>query len=192
MTLQLTPAEQLIAIAQEELAKGVREVGGMNRGPDVEKYQATVRLNAGAPWCAAFVAWCVTQTKQGHPPSWVSGSAITQWHKATRRMLSEGYTTPEKPNFQAKVRPGMVWVRAKDGAGAIAARKGTWVQGHTGIVIHVDENAFTTIEGNTNAAGSREGDGVYKKVHRWTYAQDIIRTVGWFDPEWVGRLTNIS
>lgn len=183
-----TPAERLIEVALEEAAKGVREVGGMNRGPDVERYQKTVGLSPGSPWCAAFVAACVTRAKgQNTPPGWCSGSAITQWHKATRKMFAEGFTTPEKIDFESKVRAGMIWVRAKDGAGAVAARKGTWVQGHTGIVIAVDAEGFHTVEGNTNSAGSREGDGVYKKIHRWSYATDIVRTVGWFDPEWVGR-----
>lgn len=189
MTAELTPAQKLIEVAKAENAKNVREVGGMNRGPDVEKYQKTVGLAAGSPWCAAFVAWCVTQSKgQVTPPGWCSGSAITQWHRGTRKMLPEGFTTPEKVDFQSKVRPGMIWVRAKDGAGAVAARKGTWVQGHTGIVVAVDAEGFHTVEGNTNGAGSREGDGVYSKLHKWSYATDIVRTVGWFDPEYVGRI----
>lgn len=183
-----TPAEKLIEVAKAEDAKHVREVGGMNRGPDVEKYQKTVGLSPGSPWCAAFVAYCVKEAKGlVVAPLWCSGSAITQWHRGTRKMRPEGFTTPEKGDFQTKVRPGMIWVRAKDGAGAISARKGTWVQGHTGIVVAVDAEGFHTVEGNTNGAGSREGDGVYSKLHKWSYATDIIRTVGWFDPEFVGR-----
>jgi hypothetical protein len=183
-----TPAEKLIEVAKAEDAKRVREVGGMNRGPDVEKYQKTVGLSPGSPWCAAFVAYCVKEAKGlTVAPLWCSGSAITQWHRGTRRMLPEGFTTPEKVDFQTKVRPGMVWVRAKDGAGAVSARKGTWVQGHTGIVTSVDDEGFHTVEGNTNGAGSREGDGVYSKLHKWSYSTDIVRTVGWFDPEFVGR-----
>lgn len=193
VTPEPTPAERLIAVAKAELAKNVREVGGANRGPDVEKYQATVGLTPPAPWCAAFVAWCVMTAKRSStPPGWCSGSAVTQWHRATRKMLLGGYCTPDRGGFEAKVRPGMVWVRAKDGPSAQAARLGTWVQGHTGIVIAVDAEGFTTIEGNTNSSGSREGDGVYRKLHKWSYTTDIVRTIGWFDPEWVGRTTNLS
>lgn len=37
--------------------------------------------------------------------------------------------------------------------------------GHIGFVTAVRPNGlFTTIEGNTNAAGSRDGDGVYDRV----------------------------
>jgi hypothetical protein len=35
--------------------------------------------------------------------------------------------------------------------------------GHAGIVIKVDGDKFTTVEGNTNTSGSAEGDGVYIK-----------------------------
>ena len=58
-----TPAEKLIEVAKAEDAKRVREVGGMNRGPDVETYQKTVGLSPGSPWCAAFVAYGVKEAK---------------------------------------------------------------------------------------------------------------------------------
>ena len=74
-----------------------------------------------------------------------------------------------------------MWVRAKDKNGADQARRGTWVQGHIGVVVAVDSIGFHTVEGNTNSAGSRDGDGVYKKTHKWTDTIDIGRTVGWFD-----------
>ena len=38
--------------------------------------------------------------------------------------------------------------------------------GHCGIVESIRDDWITTIEGNTNAAGSREGDGVYRKVRK--------------------------
>ena len=37
---------------------------------------------------------------------------------------------------------------------------------HTGVVIGFDATYITTIEGNTNDDGGREGDGVYRKVRR--------------------------
>lgn len=33
--------------------------------------------------------------------------------------------------------------------------------GHTGMVKDEDEDYITTVEGNTNGSGGREGDGVY-------------------------------
>ncbi len=36
--------------------------------------------------------------------------------------------------------------------------------GHIFLIVGEDKNNFFTMEGNTNIAGSREGDGFYKKV----------------------------
>ena len=171
----------LTVLAGEADAK-VREVGGSNKGDRVEEYQRAVGLSPGSPWCAAFVGWSMMRSRGlTKPPSWCSGSAITTWHRAKRKAGPLGSTTPLDPDYRSKIAPGWVWVRAKDADGAKAARSGTWVQGHIGIVTAVDEIGFHTIEGNTNSAGSREGDGVYRKLHKWTDTIDLGRTVGWFD-----------
>ncbi len=42
---------------------GVKEVPmGENRGPDVEKYLRSTNSEAGNPWCASFVNWCLQQS----------------------------------------------------------------------------------------------------------------------------------
>lgn len=172
---------KLLAVAIAEANANVREQG-RNRGDRVEQYQRAVRLGAGDPWCAAFVAWCMMQARgTSFPPDWCSGSAITSWHKGSKRAGKFASVTPTDANFAQLVAPGWIWVRAVDAAAAVNARKGRWTIGHTGIVVAVDAAGFHTIEGNTNAAGSREGDGVYRKFHRWDDAAQIARTVGWFD-----------
>lgn len=174
--------DALVATAEHEADLQVREVGGMNRGEKVEEYQRAVGLRPGDPWCAAFVAWCVMKSRQlDKPPTWCSGSAITTYQKGARRAGLDASTTPHSPDFKSKVKPGWVWVRAKDPKGATDAARGLWVQGHCGIVVGVDSAGFYTVEGNTNAAGSRDGDGVYRKLHRWSDAAQLARTVGWFD-----------
>jgi hypothetical protein len=35
---------------------------------------------------------------------------------------------------------------------------------HVGFIDSEDKNNYYTVEGNTNEAGSREGDGVYRKI----------------------------
>jgi hypothetical protein len=180
-TTGVLTVDALIATCEHEADLQVREVGGMNRGPRVEEYQRAGGLGPGDPWCAAFVAWCVMKSRQlDNPPTWCSGSAITTWHKGSKR-AGDASCTPKFAGFEGKVKPGWVWVRAKDPAGADLARSGSWVQGHCGIVVAVDSAGFYTVEGNTNSAGSRDGDGVYRKLHRWSDAAQIARTVGWFD-----------
>ena len=171
----------LISTATAEANKGVRETG-KNAGEDVEKYLHCLGMTKGSPWCAAFVSWCVmTSRGLAKPPKWCSGSAVSLYQVA-RNYKSCVYVVPTEMEYQANVKPGYIWSRAQDGAAAAAARKGQWCQGHTGIVVAVDDIAFYTIEGNTNAAGSREGDGVYRKTHKWSDAELIGKTVGWFDP----------
>ena len=181
-TTGVVTVDALIATAEHEADLQVREVGGMNRGAKVEEYQRAAALGPGDPWCAAFVAWCVMTSRQATTaPTWTSGSAITTWQKGSKRAGADASTTPNSPGYQSKVKPGWVWVRAKDPKGASDAARGLWVQGHCGIVVAVDAVGFHTVEGNTNAAGSRDGDGVYRKLHKWSDAAQIARTVGWFD-----------
>jgi hypothetical protein len=169
----------LIAAATAEANKGVREVG-KNAGPDVEKYLHCLGMTKGSPWCAAFVSWCVMSSRGlAKPPKWCSGSAVSLFQMSGKKAVK---VTPLDVGYQTKVKPGYIWSRAQDPAAASAARKGVWCQGHTGIVVAVDAVGFHTIEGNTNAAGSREGDGVYRKTHKWSDAEIIGKTVGWFDP----------
>ena len=169
----------LIAAATAEANKGVREVG-KNAGPDVEKYLHCLGMSKGSPWCAAFVSWCVMSSRGlAKPPKWCSGSAVSLFQMSGKNATK---VTPLDAGYQTKVKPGYIWSRAQDPAAASAARKGVWCQGHTGIVVAVDAVGFHTIEGNTNAAGSREGDGVYRKTHKWSDAEIIGKTVGWFDP----------
>jgi hypothetical protein len=174
----------LVISALRELNLHVVEEGGPNRGVKVEAYQRAAGLKPGDPWCAAFVAWNVA-TAKGVPkaPAWTSGSAITTWHRGSRGLAAGDKTTPLETEARLKVEPGWVWVRATTAKSADAARKGGWVKGHCGIVVAVDEVGFHTVEGNTNKAGSREGDGVWRKLHKWDDAALMGRTVGWFDPD---------
>ena len=182
-TTGVLTVDALIATAEHEADLQVREEGGMNRGAKVEAYQRAAALGPGDPWCAAFVAWCVMKSRQATTaPTWTSGSAITTWQKGSKRAGVDASTTPNSPGYQSKVKPGWVWVRAKDPKGASDAARGLWVQGHCGIVVAVDAVGFHTVEGNTNSAGSRDGDGVYRKLHKWSDAELIGKTVGWFDP----------
>lgn len=134
---------QLRAIYTKEV--GVRELTGNNDGIAVERYLRCVGLNKGNPWCAAFVVWCHIQAGINIPHS--------------------GYC----PNlFTPKY---LVWVRTSkklQGHPLAGDIFGIWFANrrriaHTGFVDEWGEKYVITVEGNTNDAGSREGDGVYRK-----------------------------
>jgi hypothetical protein len=137
---------------------GVRELTGHNDGVQVEKYLMNIGASKGDPWCAAFVRWCFDQ------------AGI----KTTINAYSPTAYNPDKPvlkknRFIIEPRAGDVFCLYFPKMRRIA---------HTGFFDRrINESVYETVEGNTNKAGSREGDGVYRKrrsfnatyvISRWT------------------------
>lgn len=118
----------------------VREVG-VNRGFWVERFLAGVGLGPGYSWCAAFVAFALKQAGWKDLPK---GAAAVRnwasWAKANGRITAK----PERGDL-------FFWLNA-DGTG------------HMGFVVEATPTTVRTIEGNTNTAGSREGDGCYRRT----------------------------
>ena len=125
----------LIPIAMAEL--WVREKTGHNDGKRVEEYLSAVDLKKGDPWCAAFVSWVFRQA--GYP------LPRTGWSPALFPTLK----------LVKAAAPGNVF-----GIYFPALKR----IGHCGIVLASRKDWISTIEGNTNASGGREGDGVYRRL----------------------------
>lgn len=125
----------LIPIAQAEL--GVREATGKNDGFRVEQYLVAVGLKKGDPYCAAFVSWVFKQAGYASPR--------TGWSPALFPMAKLVKTAS----------PGNVFGIYFPSLNRIA---------HCGFVEHIKNDWITTIEANTNVTGSREGDGVYRRL----------------------------
>jgi len=134
-------SQQALTVAVSTI--GVHEQGGNNQGPEVDLYLASVGLNPDFPWCAAWVYYVFRQAAQqlGLPnPCPRTGSAIKMWK------LSDMAWRDSNPA------PGAIYVL--DHGGGI---------GHVGIVETSDDTGvLTEISGNTNAAGSREGNCVWR------------------------------
>lgn len=124
---------------------GVRERTGNNDGERVELYLQSCNLKKGNPWCAAFVTWTFKEAKV---KAVVSGYSPT-WFPTKNVVYTKGTKTNKNPQ-RADVFG--IWFPNKN---RIA---------HVGFIDEWNEGNFTiTVEGNTNEAGSREGDGVYRK-----------------------------
>lgn len=131
-------AAMLFALAEKEL--GVRELRGKNEGPQVEVYLRYVGLGKGHAWCAAFVSWLHGQAGFAQPRSGWSPALF-----------------PASKQLKA-AEPGAVLGIYVPALKRIA---------HVGLVTGLRQDWVQSIEGNTNSAGSREGDGVYKRLrHR--------------------------
>ena len=130
-------AAKIIAIAEKEIH--VREQG-RNAGPRVETYLRYVGLGKGHAWCAAFVSWLHGQAGSAQPRSGWSPSLFP----ASRCI--------------PLAKPAAVFGIYVPAVKRIA---------HVGLVTGLRGDWIEALEGNTNPAGSREGDGVYRRLrHR--------------------------
>lgn len=153
-------AQKLIAVAKSQV--GVMEVGDSNCGPIVDAYKACTWLdpNQGWPWCAAFVCWCVKEAMQGgewtfKQPRTASAFGFIDWSLAQ----DDSTSTKRWPENDIK-------------AGDIVVFKFS----HIGIAVEDAKNGMvSTVEGNTNKAGSREGSGVFPKVRDVAQVKARIR-----------------
>jgi hypothetical protein len=128
---------------------GVKEVPtGSNSGPRVEEYLKSVRLSAGNPWCAAFVYWCFEQATSRLNcinPLPRTGSCMSHWRNTT----GEKFTPQQFLKNPKLIYPGDIFIISRNGG-----------KGHTGLVYDVVGDELITIEGNSNAFHSTEGEGV--------------------------------
>lgn len=138
-------AERALHVAAARI--GEREVR-RNSSPWIDRFLAAVGLNPGYAWCASFVYWSLRASGWDASllPQRRKAAAVVNW----RRWAAENDLITLKP------RRGdlMLWVNLDN------------VTGHIGFITKVDGREFETIEGNTNDAGSREGDGVYRKTRQ--------------------------
>ena len=123
---------------------GVRETG-FNKGKRVEEYLKAAKLPPGNAWCAAFPTWVFIQCNikavvSGYSPNWFQSNVV--------------YKRDDNINRNYSVAAGDVFGLYFESKKRIA---------HVGFIDKQDGNYYITVEGNTNEAGSREGDGVYRK-----------------------------
>lgn len=139
-------ANCVLSVAKKEI--GVREATGKNDGVRVEMYLKSVKSVKGNSWCAGFVNWCLEQCNVKTCKSAWSPS----WFPSSR--LTSGFI-------------GDVFGIYFPSKKRIA---------HVGFIYKIEKDYYITIEGNTNEAGSREGDGVYMKRRA---KRSIYRTARW-------------
>ena len=152
----MTPAERIVAIASAEV--GVRETK-KNGGPQIEAYQRATWLPPGAwPWCAAFVCWVLARALPGQHelPKTAGAWDFERWCRSVG-------------NWARLRKPPMGDIKAGDIV--------IFTFSHIGIAVGEPDKKgnVETVEGNTNGEGSREGDGVYRKVRHVSKIRSRIR-----------------
>lgn len=142
----------LVQYATRHLRQQPREVGGDNRGPWVRLYMDG-HEGTRWRWCAGFVTFCLQQACSALRlplPVRRTFSCDLLSESAQRQQI---FVAGDKLD-RSKLRPGDLFLsrRVVD----------DWV--HTGIVTSVENEAFTTIEGNTDDGGNSNGREVAERT----------------------------
>jgi hypothetical protein len=152
----------VLKVAQRHLDEHPIELGGANCGPWVRAYMSG---NQGRswPWCAGFVTFVMKQAAQVHQQSTpIQGSFSCDLLASQAK--SQGVFVSERDLDNGTT----VWSSAGMNTCCIFLVRRTssdWV--HTGFAFNYQPNGtFSTIEGNTNDEGSREGYEVCQRVRR--------------------------
>lgn len=130
---------------QEEVPRG------SNWGPFVQACLALVGITFAAAWCQAFMYRVYHEAAEALGvacPIFKTGGVLNCWNNTSpnnRITKADARPTNILPGYQFIYDHG----------------KGL---GHTGMVVEVfADGSFSTIEGNTDPAGSRNGIGVFKR-----------------------------
>lgn len=122
-----------------------------NDGYWVRLFLKLAGVGIPAPWCAAFVWYCLKKAGfEGKGPKFPASTYYWfVWARDSRRLIQPIH----KNDAKARVMRGDLFIwNGKNG-------------GHIGFVLRVLPNGdFQTLEGNTNTAGAREGIGVFERV----------------------------
>jgi hypothetical protein len=159
-------AAEIVRIAKAEV--GVEEVNGTNCGVRVNEYKATTWLPADKPWpwCAAFVCWVVRKAFEAagadtHTGTFSIPQTAGAWDMENWSLKQDMTTWTRKPH-RGDILPGDIVVFTFSHIGFAASAP--------------DADGFIrTIEGNTDAAGSREGGGVFAKRRHISKIRSRIR-----------------
>ena len=128
---------------------GLREQG-RNRGYWVDRFNKSVGVGVGAPWCASFVSFCLDSVKSKFPIR----TAVARGFLRIRK-----YVVPV-----GKVLRGEYVARRGD---LVVWQRGNGWQGHIAFVLkQIGNNRFKTVEGNTSCGRVRGMDGVYKCLRK--------------------------
>lgn len=141
-------SDKALSVAITQIGESEKPLGS-NWGHPVQDYLASVNINFPASWCMAFVYWCFKQASE-------ELNIINPLAK-TAGVLNE-YNLDKLNHVTGDPQPGDIFIM--DFGGGL---------GHTGIVEKInDDKSLSTIEGNTNNNGSREGIAVERRLRHNT------------------------
>ena len=156
-----------IKLAKEQI--GVREVGSSNSGIKVNQYISTGscgQISCCQPWCMFVMNWILVQVCKAHKIKypWLC-NGYTPYAVNTGTELGITIKNPKLSEVQVGDW-GFIYSSARDNAN------------HIFLIIAKGKNGVTTLEGNTNPGGSRDGYGFFQRYRSTPWA--IVRWIDLF------------
>lgn len=161
--VEKSPRIEDLFIDSLKVRLGTRELTGNNDGEVVRKILESCGITFPAPWCACFLHDGLLRTgTTGGPdkdPGWTPN-----WFKSVKRIK----WVRDRDSYHTTFQPG--WI------GAIYYRSKGRI-GHVFAVVEDTHDGYViTIEGNTDAQGGREGNGVFIRVRN---KKEIYMVADW-------------
>jgi len=152
---------KLLTLATAEI--GVAETDGSNCGPRVNEYKAATWLDPRQawPWCAAFLCWLLREAMKGGSYTFPRPRTAGAWDFENWCKSIDGSAVLKRP-VKGDILPGDIVI---------------FTFSHIGLAASApDEHGIvTTIEGNTDGEGSREGGAVLRKRRPLSKIRSRIR-----------------
>lgn len=145
----------VVSIAENEV--GVKEEG-TNSGVRVNEYLASTKLGPGYFWCAAFVHWSHRQCGNVLEPAreFAMAARFARENVIFRKGDLDKYQTSRDGHELQRI--------SSDGDIGTLYYTNLGRPGHCFIIVGEDDDFVITVEGNTSDGGSRNGDGVYRRM----------------------------
>ena len=134
----------------------VREINNNNRSAEIDSFNRAAGVPIGSSWCASYVSWVYKHEDYNAPYS--------AWSPHFGKSKDIIYKKNLKNNKKIEAGDAVTFYYAN-----------LKRVGHVGLVKYEKDGYLYTIEGNTNGAGSREGNGVYNKKRELNKIYAITR-----------------
>ena len=156
------------SIVQTALAEvGTKELGKSNRGPRIDEYQRATWLKSGdwGAWCASFVCWVIREAMKAENIKETSGFKRPQTAGAfdfERWSLAQDSTTQTRKPCGKDIERGDLVI---------------WSFSHISIALGPPDSKgmLKTVDGNSNAKGSRTGGMVCEPTRHISLVRSRIR-----------------
>ncbi len=160
----MAAADEIVQIAIDYSNQNIQEIQ-TNDGWTDANYQAdmtAVGWVKGDEWCAAAAILTWKKGYANYPDVWAHASRLVSLN--SQQIANNFHADPVWPTSATVPKIGaiVVWQLGNNA-----------VEGHTGIVVAVNGNQFTSIEGNTTSTVKTNPDPNATERDGWTVAQHI-------------------